>query len=85
MFHHLLDALSSLLVGDVDKIDAGRLSAEVDGCAVAGGLKGGHSLSEDVIQFDPFEVLARDGEDACGWVGGEYDGIINRLILRAPP
>ena len=58
MFHHLLDAVSSLSVGDIDEIDSSGLADEVDRGLVACGLKSSDFLSENIKDFDLLEVLA---------------------------
>jgi len=77
--HHLPHALAPFLVSDVDEVDACGQRSHVDAELVALALHAEHLLPEHVEHFSLPEVLACDGDEACGGVGvdaGEGVGIV---------
>ena len=66
--HHLPHALVPFLVGDVDEVDACGQCSYVDAELVALALHAEHLLPEHVEHFCLPEVLACDGDEACGGV-----------------
>ena len=89
--HHLPHTLAPFIVGDIDEVDACGQRGHVDAELVALALHAEHLLPEHVEHFGLPQVLACDGDEACGGVGvdcGEgvgYITFINTKILDLSP